>query len=201
MKLEKMKKTAGILYTITNIIRILVIIAFVVVAVAAGVIFFIPGTVIPEGIITTSVSLGDVTVHLAEGAAVGTMDKSRFSIILAFAAVILLLTLYGLRMVKQILKPMKEGRPFDESIADSLRRLGPVVLASGIVSCVLAYLSQAAMLGVIDYKELFNPALVTGVDIRSSFSFDFIIVALALYLMSYVFRYGSELQRESDETL
>ena len=116
MKLEKMKKTAGILYTITNIIRILVIIAFVVVAVAAGVIFFIPGTVIPEGIITTSVSLGDVTVHLAEGAAVGTMDKSRFSIILAFAAVILLLTLYGLRMVKQILKPMKEGRPFDESI-------------------------------------------------------------------------------------
>ncbi|MBQ1319623.1 MAG: DUF2975 domain-containing protein [Solobacterium sp.] len=201
MKLEKMKKTAGILYTITNIIRILVIIAFVVVAVAAGVIFFIPGTVIPEGIITTSVSLGDVTVHLAEGAAVGTMDKSRFSIILAFAAVILLLTLYGLRMVKQILKPMKEGRPFDESIADSLRRLGHVVLASGIVSCVLAYLSQAAMLGVIDYKELFNPALVTGVDIRSSFSFDFIIVALALYLMSYVFRYGSELQRESDETL
>ncbi|MBQ1355243.1 MAG: DUF2975 domain-containing protein [Solobacterium sp.] len=201
MKLEKMKKTAGILYTITNIIRILVIIAFVVVAVAAGVIFFIPGTVIPEGIITTSVSLGDVTVHLAEGAAVGTMDKSRFSIILAFAAVILLLTLYGLRMVKQVLKPMKEGRPFDESIADSLRRLGHVVLASGIVSCVLAYLSQAAMLGVIDYKELFNPALVTGVDIRSSFSFDFIIVALALYLMSYVFRYGSELQRESDETL
>lgn len=201
MKLEKMKKTAGILYTITNIIRILVIIAFVVVAVAAGVIFFIPGTVIPEGIITTSVSLGNVTVHLAEGAAVGTMDKSRFSIILAFAAVILLLTLYGLRMVKQVLKPMKEGRPFDESIADSLRRLGHVVLASGIVSCVLAYLSQAAMLGVIDYKELFNPALVTGVDIRSSFSFDFIIVALALYLMSYVFRYGSELQRESDETL
>ena len=201
MKLEKMKKTAGILYTITNIIRILVIIAFVVVAVAAGVIFFIPGTVIPEGIITTSVSLGDVTVHLAEGAAVGTMDKSRFSIILAFAAVILLLTLYGLRMVKQILKPMKEGRPFDESIADSLRRLGHVVLASGIVSCVLAYLSQAAMLGVIDYKELFNPALVTGVDIRSSFRLDFIIVALALYLMSYVFRYGSELQRESDETL
>ena len=201
MKLEKMKKTAGILYTITNIIRILVIIAAAVVVVAAGVIFFIPGTVIPEGIITTSVSLGDVTVHLAEGAAVGTMDKSRFSIILAFAAVILLLTLYGLRMVKQILKPMKEGRPFDESIADSLRRLGHVVLASGIVSCVLAYLSQAAMLGVIDYKELFNPALVTGVDIRSSFSLDFIIVALALYLMSYVFRYGSELQRESDETL
>ncbi|MBQ1321504.1 MAG: DUF2975 domain-containing protein [Solobacterium sp.] len=201
MKLEKMKKTAGILYTITNIIRILVIIAFVVVAVAAGVIFFIPGTVIPEGIITTSVSLGDVTVHLAEGAAVGTMDKSRFSIILAFAAVILLLTLYGLRMVKQILKPMKEGRPFDESIADSLRRLGHVVLASGIVSCVLAYLSQAAMLGVIDYKELFNPALVTGVEIRSSFSINFIFVALALYLMSYVFRYGSELQRESDETL
>ena len=201
MKLEKMKKTAGILYTITNIIRILVIIAFVVVAVAAGVIFFIPGTVIPEGIITTSVSLGDVTVHLAEGAAVGTMDKSRFSIILAFAAVILLLTLYGLRMVKQILKPMKEGRPFDESIADSLRRLGHVVLASGIVSCVLAYMSQAAMLGVIDYKELFNPALVTGVEIRSSFSINFIFVALALYLMSYVFRYGSELQRESDETL
>ena len=201
MKLEKMKKTAGILYTITNIIRIRVIIAFVVVAVAAGVIFFIPGTVIPEGIITTSVSLGDVTVHLAEGAAVGTMDKSRFSIILAFAAVILLLTLYGLRMVKQILKPMKEGRPFDESIADSLRRLGHVVLASGIVSCVLAYLSQAAMRGVIDYKELFNPALVTGVEIRSSFSINFIFVALALYLMSYVFRYGSELQRESDETL
>ena len=201
MKLEKMKKTAGILYTITNIIRILVIIAFVVVAVAAGVIFFIPGTVIPEGIITTNVSLGDVTVHLAEGAAVGTMDKSRFSIILAFAAVILLLTLYGLRMVKQILKPMKEGRPFDESIADSLRRLGHVVVASGIVSCVLAYLSQTAMLGVIDYKELFNPALVTGVEIRSSFSINFIFVALALYLMSYVFRYGSELQRESDETL
>ncbi|MBQ6531489.1 MAG: DUF2975 domain-containing protein [Solobacterium sp.] len=201
MKLEKMKKTAGILYTITNILRILVIIAFVVVILAAALFFFTPGPMIPEGIVTTSLSIGDVTLHLAEGAAVGTIDKTQISIVLAFAAVILLLTLYGMRMVKQVLQPMKEGRPFDESIADSLRRLGHVVLASGIVSCVLAYLTQWSMLGVIDYKELFNPALVIGVEIRSSFSITFIFVALALYLMSYVFRYGSELQRESDETL
>ena len=201
MENSKMIKTAKVADKILKIAQGFMI-AFIIVAA----IFSVLTAILGEKIIAdaSTLNLGNIALTLAGDSSSFLNASTLKAGIIAPLISTIVVSAVGwicIKILRGILAPMKEGRPFDESIADSLRRLGHVVLASGIVSCVLAYLSQAAMLGVIDYKELFNTALVTGVDIRSSFSLDFIIVALALYLMSYVFRYGSELQRESDETL
>jgi hypothetical protein len=43
--------------------------------------------------------------------------------------------------------------------------------------------------------------MVKSVHVNVHLELGFILLAMALFLMSYIFRYGEELQRESDETL
>ena len=199
MKIEKMKKSASTLYTVFNIMQILVIVAAVILVVAAGLLFTLSGPM--DAFTYTSLSFGDVTVRLAPGIEAGGMSKTQIVMILAAAVILLAVTWYGIRNVKMILQPMKEGRPFDEGIAGRFRTLGHCVLLGGIIASVLSAVSQAMVLTSFDLQALFKPGTITGVEYHYSFSITFLIAALALYLMSYVFRYGAELQKESDETL
>ena len=50
-------------------------------------------------------------------------------------------------------------------------------------------------------NELFLSDKVTGVSVTYSCDLSFLIYALVLFLMSFIFQYGSELQKLSDETL
>ena len=49
--------------------------------------------------------------------------------------------------------------------------------------------------------ELFLSDKITGVSVTYSCDLSFLIYALVLFLMSFIFQYGSELQKLSDETL
>jgi len=50
-------------------------------------------------------------------------------------------------------------------------------------------------------NELFLSDKITGVSVTYSCDLSFLIYALVLFLMSFIFQYGSELQKLSDETL
>ena len=50
-------------------------------------------------------------------------------------------------------------------------------------------------------NELFLSDKITGVSVTYSCDPSFLIYALVLFLMSFIFQYGSELQKLSDETL
>ena len=50
-------------------------------------------------------------------------------------------------------------------------------------------------------NELFLSDKITGVSVTYSCDLSFLIYALVLFLMSFIFKYGSELQKLSDETL
>ncbi len=110
----------------------------------------------------------------------------------AFAAVCWFLVL-----VRRILAPMKEGEPFAQGVADDLSRLAWAVLVFGIVSAVWRVVSQTmvstAMSGNLSLNTHYLPSEVIHLD--------YLIVAAVLFLVSYIFRYGRELQVQSDETL
>ena len=95
MKIEKMKKSASTLYTVFNIMQILVIVAAVILVVAAGLLFTLSGPM--EAFTYTSLSFGDVTVRLAPGIEAGGMSKTQIVMILA-AAVILRQFFYKIRI-------------------------------------------------------------------------------------------------------
>ena len=80
--------------------------------------------------------------------------------------------------IRGILAPMKEGKPFDHNNV----------------------LTGNTLTGY-NLNELFLSDKITGVSVTHSCDLSFLIYALVLFLMSFIFQYGSELQKLSDETL
>ena len=100
--------------------------------------------------------------------------------------------LYGLHIFRRILRPMKEGQPFAESVSADMRRLGWLVLiAGGVLSVVIGQLS----------RQIITTPNDTFVVETHQIDLSFLAVSAILFLFSYIFRYGEELQRLSDETL
>lgn len=108
---------------------------------------------------------------------------------------------YCTKVFRSILAPMKEGRPFDAGIADRIRTLGWAVLIGGAVGEVFHAISQVLELKAYDLSFLANDALTASMEYDYSIEPWFIFTALILFFLSYIFRYGEALQRESDETL
>lgn len=150
----------------------------------------------------TNVPLGVITLTLKEADVVISENvKSRLIIGIVSAMIVLAITCVGIRIIRKILRPMKEGRPFDTSMADSLKKLGWLVLIGGTVEAILKAVSETVILGAYDLSQLINMNAASKVTVSYFFDATFIIFAFVLFLLSHVFRYGEELQRESDETL
>jgi len=166
---------------------------------------FIPLTFIfGDGIVAdaASIELGSVKLELAEGA-IPEFAQLRPMILLGLiSAVIMCLILwYGVKVIRGIIAPMKEGKPFDESVPAGLRKLGVLVLIGGTALQVLNAVSTSVSLRVYDIENLVNTAAVKSVEMNLDFHAGYIILAAVLFLLSTIFRYGQQLQQESDETL
>ncbi|MBQ9022644.1 MAG: DUF2975 domain-containing protein [Eubacterium sp.] len=106
-----------------------------------------------------------------------------------------------LRKIRDILSPMKEGRPFEEGISKNIRQLALIILVGGGIAEAGGAIGQVFTIKAYNLATLFNNAAIDHATYDYNFSLWFIIVALILFFLSYVFRYGEELQKESDETL
>jgi hypothetical protein len=96
---------------------------------------------------------------------------------------------------------MKEGRPFEVGVSKILRKLAWVTLIGGAVSEAATIIASHVEVRAFDFPALFNSSAVTGYTFNRTFDFSFIVGAVILFLLSYIFRYGEQLQRDSDETL
>ena len=99
--------------------------------------------------------------------------------------------LYGLHIFRRILRPMKEGKPFAETVSADMRRLGWLVLIAG---------GALSLIGLFNEQTITTPNDTFMVKTHQ-LNVTFLGVAAMLFLFSYIFRYGEELQRLSDETL
>ncbi len=107
----------------------------------------------------------------------------------------------GIVILRRILKPMTEARPFDGGISKNIRNLGILTLISGFVLSIIKTVCVFVDFGAFHVKELFNAEKVSQVVIQYRVDLTFVVVAVVLFLLSLVFRYGEELQQLSDETL
>ena len=177
---------------------------------AAGVIvaaIFIPLTAIfGEKIIASAgnLTLGAVKLELS-GAMENYLDFAniKVSIIVMLIGTILVsaATWYGLKVLREILSPMKEGKPFAAGISDKVRKLAWTVLIGGGVAEVGKLISEVSTAQAYQIERLVNPELVESFTYNCSLDLWFVVAALILFFLSYVFRSGEELQKEADETL
>ena len=107
----------------------------------------------------------------------------------------------GIGYIREILLPMKEERPFDSIVSTNLKKLAKLTINLGIFYNIIILSEQIMTVFVYDLPGLLLSEKITHVGGLFTVDLTFIIYWAVLLLLSYVFRYGEELQQLSDETL
>ncbi len=203
--MKEMKKTAGILEKVFKVLRIMLDIGLVACLVAlgilaAGLIFGLEAEQI--GTFSRSVELGFAELRFAEAYA-----PDQRAILLFAAAEVLMTLLYlgagriAVRCVQEILNPMAKGEPFAGLVSGKLKQLATLTLVLGLAAEGIRMVEQTVTANMMDLQSLLLSEKIAGVSLNYEMDLTFLLVFAALRLLSYVFRYGEELQKLSDETL
>ena len=203
--MKDMIKTATVLDKILHILYIATAIGMVgcivgLCIIAAGFLFDLPPQMIGTGF--ESADLGNITLSIAQ-------DRlPSLSVILAKAAAEIAFTLLCLvfarkmiACIRQILAPMKAGAPFHAGVSGSLKTLAIHTCVIGVAMNVQDILSNTLTVLAYDLANVMVNDQITHISITNVFDLSFLFIAGILLLLSYVFRYGEELQQLSDETL
>ena len=203
--MKDMIKTASILDKILHILYIATMIGIVgclvgLGIIAAGVLFDLPPHMIGTGFNT--VSFGFLTFSLSEA------SLPDFHTILGWIAaeigITLLCTFIARKMIasfRDILAPMKTGAPFHNIVSIRLRSLAKYTCILGVAMNFHDIASNILFETVYNLSSVILSDQVTHVTVTNVFDLSFLFIAAILLLLSFVFRYGEELQQLSDETL
>lgn len=122
-------------------------------------------------------------------------------IMLALCCVCCLIGRCEVKCIRAILQPMIQGHPFSSAAADNLKKLAVLSIISGIVINCVDLAEQLITAYAYDLPSLLISEKIAHVSVNYSFDLSFLIYSAVLLLLSYVFRYGTQLQELSDETL
>lgn len=107
----------------------------------------------------------------------------------------------GVGYIRNILEPMKEEKPFDSVVSTNLKKLARLSINLGILYNIILLSEQIIAVFVYDLPSLLISEKITHVNGLFNVDLTFLICWASLLLLSYVFRYGEQLQQLSDETL
>ena len=107
----------------------------------------------------------------------------------------------GVGYIREILLPMKEEKPFDAVVSTNLKKLAKLSITLGVLYNIIILAEQVMTVFVYDLPQLLINEKIVHVDGMFQVDLTFLIYWAILLLLSYVFRYGEELQQLSDETL
>jgi hypothetical protein len=106
-----------------------------------------------------------------------------------------------LKLLRNILKPMIEQQPFHASVSQNLKKLGWSSLVLGIGYGCFSAVETMVLYRGYNLDTLLLNEYITKVVPQFRFNLDFVLVAVVLFLLSYIFKYGEQLQQQVDETL
>lgn len=107
----------------------------------------------------------------------------------------------GVGYVREILTPMAEEKPFDTIVSTNLKKLAHLSINLGILWNIISLAEQIMTVFIYDIPGALISEKITYVDSMFQLDLTFIVYWAILMLLSYVFRYGEQLQLLSDETL
>ena len=201
MENTKLSKGAAIIDRILKILQGFALAGVIVSAI------FIPLTLILGRKIVadaSSLELGVVTLKLA-GDASAYLDEGNLKVSIVCVLICLILisaaAWYCIRVLREILVPMKAGRPFHRGISAKIRKLAWTVLVGGGIAELSTVLAEVFETRAYHMERLLNMDRVAAVAYSWDLDLWFVIAAIILFFLSLIFRYGEELQREADETL
>ena len=149
-----------------------------------------------------SLDLDFVKLHLTGeyGAATG-LVLNHIDLILISGCLGCIAIRYGLKVIRSILAPMKEGRPFDGEVPAGLRKLAWICLGGGGLIQLLGIASRILLVNALPMDVIFSSPAIESVEYVYMFDFGFVWMFVVMILLARIFEYGQKLQQESDETL
>ncbi|MBQ8641785.1 MAG: DUF2975 domain-containing protein [Clostridia bacterium] len=204
MNLEKMKKMAGRMEKCIRVLQIVFVIymaVFICLMSAAG----IANAMHPENSdieTMTTVEVGHITVAVEPERQTDTEWVAWSAIVLY--AVCTVGVWYILQLFRRILAPIREGDPFSGTVSRDIRKIGWTVVGLGVTSNLINLL-EAIGEWIMIVPELADGSLgsylIHSVTFKYTFEAGFLVVFVILMLVAWIFEYGAELQKLSDETL
>ncbi|MBP3578562.1 MAG: DUF2975 domain-containing protein [Lachnospiraceae bacterium] len=200
--MEKLMKTSKTVDTILKVVYKILQVGGIIIFVGVG-ICLIAGALgqLPPAELT-SVSFGDVELIFAEPQIV---DNSFMAIemgtTLVMALIAIAVTCYLIKVLRKVLVPMIAGQPFDGTVSTNIKKLGITIIVSGIIIDLIEVIGSNLAFYMYDISELFLSENIGKVMINGEIGLGNVLVGVLVIMLSYVFRYGEQLQQQADETL
>lgn len=118
--------------------------------------------------------------------------KNVFTWILFLASVVSVLIAPIFYQLSKILKNVEQDRPFDARNADRLFVIGTVMIIASFVVRLAEY---------IVFDMLITTLKITNIELNLMLDGTMVIVGMLILLLGGIFKYGSYLQQEYDETV
>lgn len=122
-------------------------------------------------------------------------------LILLIIAILIFIIYKSIQTIESICKIAMDHTPFDVRVANHIKNLAKYILAGGIVFNILEVCRVMYFKQIINFDLLCNTKYVTQINLGIRLHLSFLVFAALIYLLSYIFRYGQELQQLNDETL
>lgn len=122
-------------------------------------------------------------------------------LILLITAIFIFIIYKSIQTIESICTITIDHTPFDVRVANHIKNLAKYILVGGIVFNILEVCRIMQFKQTINFDLLFNTKYVTQIKFDIRLHLSFLVFAALIYLLSYIFRYGQELQQLSDETL
>lgn len=149
-----------------------------------------------------SLELGFVKLFLSDSVAANTGFMNAYVIIgLVTVLAVCFAIFFASRILRSVLAPMKEGRPFEAEVSVGLRKLAWVTLACGALTEIMHVVEGVILSHAYELESILSSDAVARVELNYTFDFGFLLIFAVIMFLSYVFSYGQKLQQESDETL
>lgn len=133
------------------------------------------------------------------------LSKDKMSIwlplIFLITAIFVFIIYKAVQTIESICTITMNHTPFDVRVSNHMKNLAKYILVGGIVFNILEVCRIMQFKQTINFDLLFNTKYVTQINFDIRLHLSFLIFAALIYLLSYIFRYGQELQQLSDETL
>ena len=133
------------------------------------------------------------------------LSKDKMSIwlplIFLITAIFVFIIYKAVQTIESICTITMNHTPFDVRVSNHMKNLAKYILVGGIVFNILEVCRVLYFKQILNFDLLFNTKYVTQINFDIRLHLSFLIFAALIYLLSYIFRYGQELQQLSDETL
>lgn len=195
--MKKIEKISNVIFIILRVLQIISI----AVAILCGVVCIVELFYHPLSI-SISIDLGYVSLEVVEEIIPTILSSQTFLMfVLIMCIIILCVTFMVLQVLCKIFDSMRKGHPFEKSMSSNIRKIALLVLCGGTIYEVLKNVSIAYLANMINITDILLNEYIRHVYVDTKFNALYIIFAILLWLIAYVFDYGAILQREADETL